>query len=166
MSAILRSVLTPLIKLWLRSQVESVNILQLQITGKDGEILKGLIPSAAITATGVIYQGLHLSSLALTSSQICLNAPQIIQNQPLRLLEPIQVSLDLKLTPQDLKQCFETALITNALGRKYEHWQNKAETLMVLQELVAKLGDEFHLQQLSYKDDLWQCQGVCTVRAT
>lgn len=163
MSAIIRSVLTPLIKLWLRSQVEAVANLDVEIAGKDGEILQGFIPSAKIKATGVIYQGLHLSNLALTSSQIHLNTPQVLKRESLKLLAPIQVHLDLQLTPQDLNHCLKASLLTTAMGRNLDNSANIPE---VLEQILEQLGEEFQVQNLCYQNGLWQCQGLFTVRAT
>jgi len=116
MSAVIRSVLSPLIKIWLRSQVESIHTLEIEIAGRDGQILKGLSPSAKVMATGVVYQGLHLSDLCLTASEIHLNTPQVLRGEALKLLQPIQVNLELNLTPSDLKHCLDASLLTEALG--------------------------------------------------
>ncbi|AFY72657.1 Protein of unknown function (DUF2993) [Synechococcus sp. PCC 7502] len=166
MSAVIRSVLSPLIKLWLRSQVEAVHSLDIEIGGKDGEILKGFIPSAKVAATGVVYQGLHLSNLSLTSSQIHLNTPQVLRREALKLLEPIQVNLELQLTPNDLQHCLEASLFTEAVGRNFIAITEDADILASLTEILKKLGDEFKLNDLSIVNGSCYCQGIFTVRAT
>jgi hypothetical protein len=166
MSAVIRSVLTPLIKLWLRSQVESVKSLEVAITGSDREILQGLIPSAKVAATGVVYQGLHLSNLALTSSQIYLNTPQVLKREALKLLEPIQVNLELQLTPTDLKHCLQASLLEEALGKNFTGITEDQEILASLTEILKKLGDEFKLNDLSIINGHCHCEGIFMVRAT
>lgn len=166
MSAVIRSVLTPLIKLWLRSQVESVKSLEVAITGSDREILQGLIPSAKVAATSVVYQGLHLSNLALTSSQIYLNTPQVLKREALKLLEPIQVNLELQLTPTDLKHCLQASLLEEALGKNFTGITEDQEILASLTEILKKLGDEFKLKDLSIINGHCHCEGIFMVRAT
>jgi len=174
MSSVIRSVLSPLmlplIKIWLRSQVESLDTLEIEIKGRDGQILKGLIPSATVMASGVIYQGLHLSDLCLTASEIYLNTPQVLRGEALKLLQPIQVNLELNLTPSDLKYCLQSTLLTTAIGTSFENTippQADDRTIMTsLQQILQKLGDEFRLEDLSITDGHCHCKGIFTVNAT
>lgn len=85
MSAIIRSVLSPVLKFWLRSQVEMVQDLEISIDGADGQILKGNIPQAQVSGQGIIYQGLYLTKLNLVATDIHLNIPQILKGQTLKL---------------------------------------------------------------------------------
>jgi hypothetical protein len=173
MSSVIRSVLSPLmlplIKIWLRSQVESLDTLEIEIKGRDGQILKGLIPSAKVMATGVVYQGLHLSDLCLTASEIHLNTPQVLRGEALKLLQPIQVNLELNLTPSDLKHCLDASLLTEALGT-FENpmlEQQDDRTIMAsLNQILQKLGDEFKLEDLAITDGYCHCKGIFTVNAT
>jgi len=174
MSAVIRSVLSPLIKIWLRSQVESIHTLEIEIAGRDGQILKGLIPSAKVAATGVIYQGIHLSDLCLTASEIHLNTPQVLRREPLKLLQPIQVNLELNLTPIDLKHCLEASLVTEAIGTEFLadsldsslDFSNDRQILATLTQILTKLGDEFKLEELSIINGNCQCKGIFTIGAT
>jgi len=174
MSSVIRSVLSPLmlplIKIWLRSQVESLDTLEIEIKGRDGQILKGLIPSAKVMATGVVYQGLHLSDLCLTASEIHLNTPQVLRGEALKLLQPIQVNLELNLTPSDLKHCLDASLLTEALGT-FENPMPAQDaddrTIMAnLHQILQRLGDEFKLEDLSITNGHCHCKGIFTVNAT
>jgi hypothetical protein len=178
MSSIIRSVLSPLVKLWLRSQTEAIDTLEIEITGRDGQILKGLIPTAKVMATGVIYQGLHLSNLCLTASEIRLNMPEILRKEPLKLLQPIYVNLELNLTPSDLNHCLRASLLTDAVlidagGGSFEHIQHRGttetddqDTLASLKQILEHLGDEFKLEHLAITDGHCHCKGVFMVNAS
>ncbi len=176
MSSVIRAVVSPLIKLWLRSQVESIDTLEIEVNGRDGQILKGLIPSAKVVATDVVYQDLRFSNLVLTASEINLNTPQILRREPVKLLQPIYVTLELNLTPSDLKHCLGSNLLKEALkeavGESFfssnliSDLGNDQVVLASLQLLLAKLGDEFALKKLTVNDGHCHCQGVFIVRAT
>lgn len=173
MSSIIRSVLSPLVKLWLRSQAEAIDTLEIEITGRDGQILKGLIPSAKVMATNVIYQGLHLSDLCLTASEIRLNMPEVLRKEPLKLLQPIFVNLELNLTPTDLQHCLGASLLTEAVGQTFEHIRQIETTetgdqdiLTSLKQILGKLGDEFKLEHLSITNGHCHCKGVFMVNVT
>jgi LmeA-like phospholipid-binding len=170
MSAVIRSVLSPLINIWLRSQVESIQTLEIEIAGRDGQILKGLIPSARVVATGVIYQGLHLSDLCLTASEINLNTPQVLRREPLKLLQPIQVNLELNLTPTAIVCCLESSLVKEAISTTFSKdfldMSDDRHVLAILTQILTKLGDEFKLEELSIVNGNFHCKGIFRIEAT
>ncbi|AOY82815.1 DUF2993 domain-containing protein [Moorena producens JHB] len=114
-SQIISKVISPALRLWLRSQVEEVATLQLSIVGCDRQILTGYIPQVALAANQAVYQGLHLSQIQLEGSNIRLNLGQIIKGKPLRLLEPVPVVGQLLLLEPDLQSSLEAPLLSNAL---------------------------------------------------
>ncbi|OLT62902.1 LmeA family phospholipid-binding protein [Moorena bouillonii] len=114
-SQIISKVISPALRLWLRSQVEEVATLQLNIVGCDRQILTGYIPQVALTANQAVYQGLHLSQIQLEGSNIRLNLGQIIKRKPVRLLEPVPVVGQLLLLEPDLQSSLEAPLLSNAL---------------------------------------------------
>jgi hypothetical protein len=57
MSAV-SSVLIPIIKLWLRSQVEHIETIEIAIAGKSRQILSGDIPKATVFGVGAKYKGI------------------------------------------------------------------------------------------------------------
>lgn len=101
--------------LWLRSQVEQVQHLQVKIEGGDRQILSGCIPKVSIAAKGAVYQGLHLGEIYLTGTGIRINIGQVIKGKPLRLLEPIPVAGELLLPEADLNASLQAPLLANAL---------------------------------------------------
>lgn len=114
-SRIISTVLSPAIRLWLRSQVERVEALEFKITGGDRQILTGNIPNISIAASQAVYQGLHLSQIQLEATQIRVNLGQVIKGKSLRLLEPVPVTGQITLSETDLQASLESQLLSTAL---------------------------------------------------
>lgn len=115
-SRLISKVLSPAIQLWLRAQVEAISGLKFQIQGSDREILRGCVPSVEVQAEQIIYQGLHLSQVDLTASQIQINLGQVLQGKPLRLLEVVPVVGIVRLTQTDLDASLDAPLLKQALA--------------------------------------------------
>jgi LmeA-like phospholipid-binding len=109
------SVLSPAVQLWLRSQTEQVERLDVNIAGRNREILNGYIPSITITADQVVYRGLYLSQLYIKGENIRINLPQILKGKPLRLLEPVSVKAQLRLNEPDFNACLGSKLLADAV---------------------------------------------------
>jgi len=114
-SQILSKILSPAIRLWLRSQIESAVALEFQVSGRDRQILRGCIPAVQVSATEVIYQGLHLSQAQLKASQIRINLSQVVQGKPLQLLAIVPVVGEIQLTQADLTASSESPLLRQGL---------------------------------------------------
>lgn len=109
------SVLSPAVQLWLRSQAERVDRLEVNIAGRNREILNGYIPRITIYADRVVYQGLHLSQINIEGEHIRINLPQILKGKPLRLLEPVSVKARLQLNESDFNACLGSPLLEDAV---------------------------------------------------
>ncbi|MCT7982015.1 DUF2993 domain-containing protein [Laspinema sp. A4] len=107
-------VLSRAVQLWLRSQVESVRELEVQIQGGDRQILQGVIPQVSLCGSDAIYQGLHLSTLQLQGSGIQINLRDILRGKSLRLQDPVPVVVRLHLTEADLNASMRSALLADA----------------------------------------------------
>lgn len=114
-SRLVAKVLSPAVKLWLRSQVQQVSYLEVKIEGGDRQILTGNIPRVSLWASQAVYQGLHLSQIQLVGEGIRTNLGQVLRGQPLRLLEPIPVFGELLLLESDLNASLSTPLLSHAL---------------------------------------------------
>ncbi|HTL89755.1 MAG TPA: DUF2993 domain-containing protein [Leptolyngbya sp.] len=110
-SRLISRVLTPAVRLWLRSQVEQVDALQVEIAAGDRQILSGHIQQLKISATNAIYQGLALSQIQLTGQNIRVNVGQIVRGKPFRLLEPIQIQGSVLLEEADLNASLKAPLL-------------------------------------------------------
>lgn len=108
-------VLSPALRLWLRSQVQSAAELSFSIQGKDRQILTGYIPSVSLNSSRAVYQGLHLGEVQLLGENIRINIGQILKGKPLQLLEPIQVTGQVYLAEADLQASLSSSLLASAL---------------------------------------------------
>jgi hypothetical protein len=108
--------LSTALRFWLRSQVERVEHLELAIIGGDRQILSGCIPQVRVAATGAIYQGLHLSHIQLTASDIRINLGQVLRGKPLRLLHIVPVMAELELQEVDLQASLASPIFAQAIA--------------------------------------------------
>ena len=106
---LISKVLSPAVKLWLRSQVEQVEHLNFKINGQDRQILRGYIPVVSLDSSKAVYQGLHLGDIQLQGTNIRINIGQVLRGKPLRLLEPIWLKGEVYLTTDDLQASLSSA---------------------------------------------------------
>ena len=110
------SIFSKAIGLWLRSQVDKIDHLQLNIEGSNRSLLSGDIPGVSVAAENAIYQGLHLTQVQLQGSNIRFNLGQVLKGQPLHLLEPFFVTGNLHLNQLDLNQSLQAPILVQALN--------------------------------------------------
>lgn len=142
-SRIISTVLSPALRLWLRSQVEQVEDLHFQLVGGDRQILTGHIPGISIQASNAVYQGLYLSKINLEGTNIRVNLGQVIKGKPLRLLEPVPVAGELLLQERDIQASLGSALLSNALSE-------------LLTTLLASDGTTHNTDDLRDRKISWQ----------
>lgn len=123
--------LSTAVRLWLRSQLEAVEDLQVQIEVRSRQAIAGRIPTVTVAAREAIYQGLYLRQISLMAKNIQVNLSQILKGQPLRLQEPIPVTGELVLQEADLNNSLTSPLLTNGL----------TEVLTILVKKADKLGN-------------------------
>jgi hypothetical protein len=111
------SLLNPLLAAWIRSEVENVDNLQVQVSGSDQEIFNGVIKQANVSGSNVLYQGYRVTQLALNGQNIRLNVNEAIQGKKqLQLMAPVPVQIDLRLTEADLNQTLQSPSIQSQLA--------------------------------------------------
>jgi hypothetical protein len=164
--SVVSSVLIPIIKLWLRSQVEHIDTIEIAIAGKSRQILSGDIPKATVIGAGARYQGLAVTNIDLCAEAIHLNIPQILKGDQLRLLNAIRVTMDVKLSPEDLQSCLKSPIFLEAIDIPLLEVQTDAEIHALLEMLVHKLGDEFTLHELAIANGGAKCRGEFAIAAT
>ncbi|MFN9175232.1 MAG: DUF2993 domain-containing protein [Synechocystis sp.] len=113
-SNLIGKILSPALRLWLRSQVDGVESLDIAIDGKDRQILRGYVPRVELTSNQAIYQGLQLGRVLLKGENIRINIGQVIKGKPLQLLEPIQVSGEVQISQSHLQASLTSDLLGNA----------------------------------------------------
>lgn len=113
---IITKVLTSAIKLWLRSQLNQVSHLEVQIEAGDRQLLSGCIPGVSISASNAVYQGLHITQIELQAEKIQLNVASILKGQPLQLSAIVPVVGKLIITEQDLNNSLSSPLLLTAIN--------------------------------------------------
>jgi hypothetical protein len=108
--------LTKAILFWLRTQTETVEELELEISGGDRKLLSGNIPQVSLSCSRAIYEGIHLRHIDLTAKNIRINIGQILKGKPLRLLEPVPIAGNLVITSEDLQKSIASSLLNMAFG--------------------------------------------------
>lgn len=138
-SRIITKVLSPALRLWLRSQVSQVSYLEVKIIGGDRQILSGYIPQVEISAQQTVYQGLHISHLHLVATNIRINIGAVLRGQPLRLLAPVPVRGELLLQENDLNASLPSSLLSTAI----------AELLSTLLPEACPPAEQMHWQKIT-----------------
>ena len=110
------AILSTAIKLYLRSQVQQAQKLEVKILGKNRQILQGYIPQVWLKCDRAIYQGLHLQCVELTGTNIGFNLPEVLKKQPFKLLEPIMVEVNLQLSSEELSNSLVSPLLQSGLN--------------------------------------------------
>ena len=112
----INKVLSTAVKLYLRSQVKQIKNLEVEILGKNSQILQGYLPQVWLKCDRAIYQDLYLNQVEVTGKNIGFNLSEILKKQPLKLLEPIVVELKLKLNSEDLQGSLASPLLQSGLN--------------------------------------------------
>jgi len=121
-SQIIRTLLTPAARAWLRSQLQSATDLQIQLSGGDGQLLQGHIPSVAISGRGIVYRGLYLSKIQVTAEKIRFNIGQVLRGKPLNPMDPICVRVNLTLQETDLNASLAGSLLSRTVADLFAQW--------------------------------------------
>jgi hypothetical protein len=112
---LISKILSPAIRLWLKSQTDHLDHLTLDIQATDRSILSGKIPKISLSTDRAVYQGIHLSNLQLLATNIHINLSQILRGKPLQLLAPIPLDLNLQVTETDLNASLNAPLLKPAI---------------------------------------------------
>jgi hypothetical protein len=113
---IITKVLNSAIKLWLRTQLNQVSDLDVQIKASDRQLLSGCIPGVSISASKAVYRGIHITEIELYAEKIQLNVSSILRGQPLQLLEIVPVVGKLIVEEQDLNNSLSSPLLLTAIN--------------------------------------------------
>jgi hypothetical protein len=121
-------ILTPALKFWLSLQLDSIENLQLTLTGGNRQILSGSIPGVLISASHAMYQGIHLSQIFLEGTGIRFNIGEVLQGQPLHLIDPVPVNAQLQLTQGDIDASLKSLLFNQGIQEFLEAWLHSVAT--------------------------------------
>lgn len=108
-------ILSVAVKLWLKSQVEKAEKLEVEIASGNRQILGGYLPSVAVASDYVVYQGLNLHQVRLRGSNLRINFSQVIKGEALKLLEPVALKGNVTIEEADLKASLSSPLLVSGL---------------------------------------------------
>ncbi len=115
-SRLISKVLSPALRLWVRSQLDHVEDLHIEIAAGDRQLLSGAIQQVSASARKGIYQGLHLSQISLVGQQIQTNLGQVLRGKPFRLLTAFPIAGTVNLSEADLNASLKAPLLANAIS--------------------------------------------------
>ena len=136
-SRIIGRVLPAAVRLWLRSQVDQVEDLSLDLGGRDREIVSGYLPSVSISATGAIYKGIHIGQLALSAEDIRINIGQVLRGKSLRLMKAFPVVGEVSLTADNLNASLTSPLLSQGLN---DFWRSLIKIPAFAQTIETRYG--------------------------
>ncbi len=112
-SEIISKVLPPAVRLFLRTQVEQIEDLEMQLHGHDRQILRGYIPGVFLAVGRAIYQGLHLGKAQLRGENMAVITGGDRTDLQLAALETSTTCLILtgSISPDPLIEDLKTLLI-------------------------------------------------------
>ncbi len=163
---LITATLRPAVGLWLRSQLEAVETLHLDITGRDRELLQGYIRQVALQATTAVYEGLHLSRVDLAAESIALQwrpavelrAPLLADLQVILTQANLTASLKSPLLQSGIADLLARAFGTNPLDGKDISW----ETACLEAGAISLRGHNAHLQiGITARDGALQVAPLC-----
>lgn len=114
-SRLISRVLAPALGLWVRSQLDQVEDLQIGIEAGDRQILGGGISRVSAVASKAVYRGLHFSQIQVAGEDIQTNLGQVLRGKPFRLLTAFPVVGEVTLTEADLNASLTAPLLADAV---------------------------------------------------
>lgn len=154
----INKILSTALQLYLRSQVEQVENLQVNITGKSRQILQGYIPQVFLSCDRLSYQGLQLHQVEAKGSNIGFNLAEIIKQKPFRLLAPIVVEIGFKISSVDLQTSLVSPLLQNGLT---DLWNSVLVMLSTPDRHMPENMSEIVWQSIAIAPDKLKLLGTC-----
>ncbi|MBF2028674.1 MAG: DUF2993 domain-containing protein [Oscillatoriales cyanobacterium C42_A2020_001] len=114
-SRLISRVLAPAVQLWVRSQLEYVENLQIEVEAGDRQLLSGAMSQVSAAASKAVYRGLHFSQISVAGEQIRTNLPQMLRGKAFRLLTAFPVSGEVTLSEADLNASLQAPLLANVV---------------------------------------------------
>lgn len=101
-SQVFSNLLSPVLQVWVRSQVQQVDDLQVTVSGPDSEVVNGRIRTIDITGRNVLYEGIPARTVNLRGTDIRLDTTGALRGGGLRLTQPVRADLALSFSEQDV----------------------------------------------------------------
>ncbi|MBC7881464.1 MAG: DUF2993 domain-containing protein [Anaerolineae bacterium] len=115
-SQMFSNLFSPLLQAWVRSQVQQVDDLQVNVVGPDAAVMNGQISRVDISGRNLVYQGISARSLSMRGSDIRLDT-----RQGLRLTKAVRADVALSLSEGDINNY----LASPAFQEQTKNWKIK-----------------------------------------
>ena len=136
-SRILGRVLPAAVQLWVRSQVDHIESLEVQLKGTDRQVLGGCIPGVFLSAQRAVYKGIHLDSAMVSAEGIQINLGQVLRGRALRLLEAFPVHGEVVVSEAGLNASLDAPYLSVGVE---SFWQSLTQQPGVAEELAQHYG--------------------------
>ncbi len=147
-SHLLTTILTPALRVWLTSQLETVQGLELHLISSDQQFLRGIIPKVILRSEFAIYQGLQFDQISLTAQDIEINLSSLLKGEPLQPLKPIPIAGKVRMSESHLNQSLTSSLLQSGIH----------DFLALL--LKTDTFDRFHWDKITLKTNQFILQGT------
>ena len=87
---------------WLRSRLQAVEGLEIQLHGSAFQLLRGRLEGVTVLARRVIYQGLEIEQVNLRSDAITVQMGNLLKGQPVQLEQRFKIRGTLSFSPEAL----------------------------------------------------------------
>lgn len=91
------------LQLWLRSQCDALDHLQLDLKGTSEGLLRGHLEAARLQAQGIVWGAFRLSRAIVTCQDLQLDLGRLRPGQPMALAAPLNVTLEVWCSAADLQ---------------------------------------------------------------
>lgn len=160
-SHFLTTIFTPALRIWLKSQLDTLTQLQLEIKSSDQQLLQGIIPEVLLKSEFAIYQGLHFDQISLIAEELRVNIHQILKGQSLQLLNPVPISGKVRITETHLNDSLSSWLLQSGL-QEFLSSLLKTNSVSSLQwEKITLQNNQFLLQGKSLQKPILIQAQVC-----
>lgn len=115
-SRIISTVLSPAVRLFLKTQLDQVEDLHFSIEAGDRQLLSGSINQVTVSARKAVYKGLCLSQVQITGRGIRTNLGQVVRRRrALRLTEEFPISGEVLWHQSDLNASLQAPLLAGGI---------------------------------------------------
>ncbi len=153
---IIGRVLPGAVRLWLQTQVDQVDLLVIELEGRDRQLISGYIPGVFVSAENVTYRGLQLSQVKLGAEDIRINLGQVVRGKPLRLVKRFPVRGRVILNSTDVAASMSSPLLAEGL---VDFWRSLVRLPDFAESVAARYGvrslqpdTELHSPQIELGD--------------
>ena len=110
------ALVNPLVANWIESEVDSVENLDVKISGADSDLMGGRIERAEVSGDNLVYEDFYFSRVELSGQDIRLTVEDALNGGSLNLVEPLPVNAMMRLTNADVNRSIQAPLIQSQLS--------------------------------------------------